>query len=205
MVAAACLATGFAAVPGASAQVLPPISVAPTTTAPTTTTTPSSTVPSSAAPKPPVTAPITPGGTPPIPKIVRQPVADPVFDQGVKVDRIQGLIIQAELALAESERRTTAVQKSAADQAAVAQRADRLARAADRVVGHWRSALADVAIGSYVSGPGGSLQATLRGDPRPVYRDLTLAQVRRNLLHAQRVASTRHGQAATARRAASRA
>jgi len=202
VVAVATLTTGLLGVTSASAQT-PPVTIDPNltttsssspTTSPTTTATPG---PTTTRPAPTTTAP---GGRPPVPKVQKQAVADPVFDQGLVVDRFNALLSDAMASLIGADRQiATARDAILAAQSRIG--AARVAEgAAEAEVARWREGIASVAVGSYVAGPGGDLDASLQGNPQDVYRQFTLTQVVRGLKAAQQAADRQRSAVADAQR-----
>ncbi|HVX16492.1 MAG TPA: NlpC/P60 family protein [Acidimicrobiales bacterium] len=194
----------------APAQTIPPIVPQPgessTTSTTTATTRPSPpSAPSSSTTTRRPTTTTTPGNQPPVPKIVRQPVADPVFDQGVMVDRLHALLIQAQLTLATSNQSVVQAQGVLDKANAALAKAGNVSRAADRRVAHWRTVLARLAIRSYVSDDDMSFEGKLEGDPTPTYRSLTVGEARRQFASAEDNAHARHQRAGAARRDRDRA
>ncbi|MEO9224563.1 MAG: NlpC/P60 family protein [Acidimicrobiales bacterium] len=155
------------------------------------TTAPASTTPTTAS-----TTPTTaPGGRPPIPKLGKQLVADPVYDAGVTVDRFNVLIGQAQAKLAAATQQVAEAHQASDQAGGAASAAQAGAQSADATVAYWQHVVGTVAISQYVSGPGADFDASLRGNPQPVYRKVTLAEVTRQLAGAKQVADVKHSQA----------
>lgn len=122
---------------------------------------------------------------------MRQPVADPTFDQGVLVDRLQALLGQAQANLAKSLQATAAAQHDDAVAKAASAKADADSRAAERNLQRNKQTLSRVAVRSYVAGRGGGLEQSLHGNPGPIYQRLSVSRARQNLGEAVHTATTK--------------
>lgn len=165
-----------------------PKSTTTTTTAPQTTTTaqPSGPVPGAG---PPQTAPALPTVNPD-----DQTIADPIFNQGLLVDRLTVLVQQASPGLGTAEKAVTASKQKVAAASGARDDATRAAKSADHRVGKARRRLRQSVVAAYTNGQPDSGVNVLKGDPEPVYTHVTIGQARKALAARRHDAHVAHQQ-----------